>query len=194
MIRLSFWNNWHGYALVSWVQLLQKYFKDIMLKPITRFSDGCGMSMEGSPFLSNFAHQGMSEIVHTAHLQRQTIFLFVKCCYNSFRCSNQVFQDCPPGCKSHQHRQGCCFNGLSELSTWLQEHVPLENNSDGHIYQTTCSRFSLSFLQLFMDEVSLHFYHCITIVAVKIGQLCAFSVLFPNPCRAAMGSRTPSLR
>ncbi|CAA6657761.1 unnamed protein product [Spirodela intermedia] len=45
MIRLSFWTHWHGYALVSWAQLLRKYFKDIILKPITRVFDDLSKSV-----------------------------------------------------------------------------------------------------------------------------------------------------
>ncbi|XP_078430559.1 uncharacterized protein LOC144702403 isoform X2 [Wolffia australiana] len=146
MIRLSVWTHWRDWALEPCALLIRKHFKDILLNPIMNAGGFSLVSMEGSPFQSSISRQENSGTMYTTHLHRQTLFLFIKCCYSSFRCRDEVSQN-----------RELRFSGFSELSTWLQGHIPLTNNSEGHFYLTSCTRFSLSFLELFMDEDDLLF-------------------------------------
>uniref|UniRef100_A0A1D1ZB79 Protein Lines n=1 Tax=Anthurium amnicola TaxID=1678845 RepID=A0A1D1ZB79_9ARAE len=160
MIRLSFWSHWQCSAVVSWIQLLQRYFKDLLHQSISRSHAGHDISIEGSPFLASVTDEGK---ICTPHLQRQTIFLFLKCCFTLIRFGDQACHECKCGpvalfpCEPQKHGGICFFNGSSELSGWLQKHILLENCADYVNYPKSCSRFSLTFLQLYIDEDDLLF-------------------------------------
>ncbi|XP_028960545.1 uncharacterized protein [Malus domestica] len=79
MIRLIFQTYPQQSVLVSWLQLVHDYFGELLRQPITplEYQDDC---LEGSPFLSNVSDAEVNSL-SSRHLQRQAIFLFLRCSF-----------------------------------------------------------------------------------------------------------------
>ncbi|KAK9165302.1 hypothetical protein Scep_000493 [Stephania cephalantha] len=151
MVRLSFLISWECSDILFWVQLLRKYFNDLLCQPISRSYVDADDCLNGSPFLASIAHGEETYRIRTCHLQRQAILLFLKCSLSFVRLSNEADPKCScdllPG-------EECC-NGkkvLAELLDWLQRHVSVDKFVDNENCTEECRDFALSFLQLYMDE------------------------------------------
>lgn len=161
MIRLSYQIPLDFLVVVSWLQLLHSYFEDHLYQPLTDVMNQDD-SLEDSPFrLSNF--DGEVHSMHSRHLQRQAIFLFLRC---SFSLIN-------PGKATRKHyssatvkssidfdaisKQSCYGRekGLLELYAWLSGHVSVDNLVAHEMYREKSINFSFSLLKLYMHEVSL---------------------------------------
>ncbi|KAM2938405.1 hypothetical protein FF1_038197 [Malus domestica] len=79
MIRLIFQTYPQQSVLVSWLQLVHDYFGELLRQPITplEYQDDC---LEGSSFLSNVSDAEVNSL-SSRHLQRQAIFLFLRCSF-----------------------------------------------------------------------------------------------------------------
>ncbi|XP_043711668.1 uncharacterized protein LOC122660427 isoform X2 [Telopea speciosissima] len=164
MVRLSFQINWECSTLVLWLELLHFYFEDLILLPISArdaLFDDC---VEGSPFLTSVPNVDIYRL-STRHLQRQAIFLFLKCSFHLVSLGQETDKECACvtsnsclTCESQSDLESCCRKkGLSELSAWLKTHLPLEAYKSYPLYLEKCNIFAISFLQLFIDEDDLLF-------------------------------------
>ncbi|KAB2632807.1 hypothetical protein D8674_029054 [Pyrus ussuriensis x Pyrus communis] len=87
MIRLIFQTYPQQSVLVSWLQLVHDYFGELLQQPITplEYLDDC---LEGSPFLSNVSDAEVNSL-SSHHLQRQAVFLFVRCSFELDCCARK---------------------------------------------------------------------------------------------------------
>ncbi|KAK9164350.1 hypothetical protein Syun_005252 [Stephania yunnanensis] len=151
MVRLSFLISWECSDILFWVQLLRKYFNDLLCQPISRSYVDADDCLNGSPFLASIAHGEETYRFRNCHLQRQAILLFLKCSLSFVRLSNEADPKCScdllPG-------EECCNSKkvLAELLDWLQRHVSVDKFVDNENCTEECRDFALSFLQLYMDE------------------------------------------
>ncbi|KAJ4967529.1 hypothetical protein NE237_019378 [Protea cynaroides] len=164
MIRLSFQISWDYSTLVLWLELLHTYFEDLILLPISArdaLFDDC---VEGSPFLTSILNVDVHRI-STCHLQRQAIFLFLKCSFQLISLGQETDEGCGCTtsnscltCESQSDLESCCRKkGLSQLSVWVKAHLPLETHKNYQVYLEKCNIFTMSFLQLYIDEDDLLF-------------------------------------
>ncbi|OMP02125.1 hypothetical protein COLO4_11329 [Corchorus olitorius] len=156
MIRLSFQIPLDYSVLVSWLQLLHDYFQELLCQPLTKFQgeDDC---LEDSPFVITISDEDMLSM-HSSHLQRQAIFIFLRCTFSLIN----LRKDNGKHCTTLESSLGfdtisdLSFygrkKGLLELYTWLSEHLPVDMLMDHEIYTKKCINFSLSFLKLFPEE------------------------------------------
>ncbi|KAI3946023.1 hypothetical protein MKX01_024779 [Papaver californicum] len=159
MVRLSSLIQWECSTLIMWLQLLQEYCGDLLHQSISGRHAGQSDSLEGSPFQVDVVCGKVHKIC-MPHLQRQAIFLFLRCSFNLISFTNETYVKCScpmsNSCLTHevQYARKCCNNkkGWSALSQWLQRHVSMETFIDGGVYLDKCRTFALSFLQLFIDE------------------------------------------
>ncbi|KAK6922988.1 Protein Lines, N-terminal [Dillenia turbinata] len=162
MIRLSSLINQDYSVLVSWVQLLHKYFEDDLEKPIMELKREEDASLIDSPFLnctSDLEGQGFG----MSHLQRQVIFLFLKCSI-SLMCSREK-NDPPcrtsnlcPSVELKPDQEFCTQRkSLLEIYTWLERQISRNMFMDEKLFLAKHMEFSLSILQLYMHEDDLLF-------------------------------------
>ncbi|XP_008813214.2 uncharacterized protein LOC103723905 isoform X2 [Phoenix dactylifera] len=159
MTRLIFYARWQRSDLVLWLKLLRNYFEDLIYEPISGFDIVLENCLEGSPFLSSIAYADKVHNSSIGHLRRRAILLFFKCCFTLGRISNESGDKCSCAketslCsyKLHLCSENCCNMGLSELSNWLERCASIGKFVDYENYSKSCSRFALSFLQLYMEE------------------------------------------
>ncbi|XP_010255092.1 PREDICTED: uncharacterized protein LOC104595857 isoform X3 [Nelumbo nucifera] len=172
MTRLTLQVHWECSTLVLWLQLLRRHFQDLLVQPISAYDSGFDDSLEGSPFLASIA-DGVHKI-HTRHLQRQAIFLFLKCSFSLVGFGKETDIRCvcasSNSCLTHELKSGqeCSGKrkGLSEISEWLQDHLPLEMFVDYGIYSEKCSIFASSFMQLYVDEDDILFEVLLQLLAL----------------------------
>ncbi|XWS41967.1 hypothetical protein CRYUN_Cryun17cG0127800 [Craigia yunnanensis] len=160
MIRLSFQIPLDYLVLVSWLQLLHDYFQELLCQSLTEVEDRDD-SLEDSPFMLSIS-DGEVYSMRSRHLQRQAIFLFLRCSFSLINPRKDTGMDCP----SATVKSGlgfdsvsdlsCCGRqkGLLELYTWLSKHLPVDILVDHETYMEKCINFSFSFLKLYVHEVS----------------------------------------
>ncbi|TQD81073.1 hypothetical protein C1H46_033383 [Malus baccata] len=136
MIRLIFRTYPQQSVLVSWLQLVHDYFGELLRQPITplEYQDDC---LEGSPFLSSVSDAEVNSL-SSRHLQRQAIFLFLRCSFGLIsskegtnnKCACAIWNLCLT-CDSKTELE-CCGRkkGLLELYSWLQGHLPTDISVD----------------------------------------------------------------
>ncbi|GER35691.1 pentatricopeptide (PPR) repeat-containing protein [Striga asiatica] len=125
---------------VKWIDLLSNHFQDLLLQPISRGESVQVDFLEGSPFCTSIVDND-SQNVPSCHLQRLTVFLFLK-----RSLSQNVDSEC------------CTENmGLAKLYEWLRTQIPHDILVNDELYFDRCVRFTLSFLQLFMHEDDILF-------------------------------------
>ncbi|KAF6177043.1 hypothetical protein GIB67_015918 [Kingdonia uniflora] len=159
MTRLSSQNHLESSILVLWLQLVRKYFEDLINQPISRHHANLSDCLEGSPFLACVS-DGEFHSICTRHLQRQAIFIFLKLSLSLFSAGKDIDLRCSYATSSSsltidsQSALKCCTRkkGLSELSAWLERHLPMETLADFEMYLEKCANFASSFLQLFLEE------------------------------------------
>ncbi|KAF5736106.1 hypothetical protein HS088_TW14G00240 [Tripterygium wilfordii] len=175
MIRLSFQNCLEYSIFVSWLQLLHQFYPEFLLKPIAESESVPKDSLEGSPFLSGIS-DGELYGMHSCHLQRQAIFLFLRCSISLINQKGETDKHSeyatPNSCLtfgSSSDLDSCSRKkGLSELHKWLQKQLPNDMIVDYRRYWGTCINFSTAFLQLFMHEDDLLFKVLFELLSVPL--------------------------
>lgn len=196
MIRLSFQTCLECSTLVSWLQLLHTYFQELLCQPITQAESSLDDCLEGSPFFICVS-DGETHL-HSRHIQRQTIFLFLKISFTLISLKENTEKQClcatPNSCITYESNSGleCCLRkkGLLELHKWLQGHFPTETFLDHEMYMERCVNFASSLLQLFMHEVCLSYPFNNVVILCKFIRLYAFAI-FLNCARAKIGAGIP---
>ncbi|KAK9713487.1 hypothetical protein RND81_06G030400 [Saponaria officinalis] len=164
MIRLSFHMKLDCSVLLLWLKLLHEYFQDLLSRPLSVVQCGQDDALEGSPFISSLHDE---EICHLSlcHLQRQTVFLFVRCCVSL------IGPRYPSDLTIAGKRKSSLFDsnssiidnnfgtnkGLCEFYEWLQGKVPLDIFSKNQMYLEKCNEFTTSFITLYMREDDMLF-------------------------------------
>ncbi|ONH96624.1 hypothetical protein PRUPE_7G141900 [Prunus persica] len=158
MIRLIFQTCQEFSIPVTWLQLIHKYFEDVLRNPITlkNDQDDC---LEGSPFLSSVSDAEVNSL-SSRHLQRQAVFLFLRCSFSLISTKGGTNKKC--ACTTWNLRLTCDSNaellccgrkkGLLELYNWLQGHLPANMTVDHEMYFVECVDFAKSFIQLYIKE------------------------------------------
>ncbi|XVF15635.1 hypothetical protein REPUB_Repub09cG0171300 [Reevesia pubescens] len=125
------------------------------------YEDHC---LEDSPFMLSIS-DGEVHSMHSRHLQRQAIFLFLRFSFSLINPSKDIGKHCPSvtgnSCSGFDSISDLsCYGrqkGLSELYTWLSKHLPVDMLVDHETYMEKCINFSFSFLKLYVYE--LHYDH-----------------------------------
>ncbi|CAA0832766.1 Unknown protein [Striga hermonthica] len=133
---------------VKWVDHLSSHFQDLLLQPISRGESDQVDFLEGSPFCTSIVDHDSQNDVPSHHLQRLTVFLFLKCCLSLI------------GTKGHLNVDSeCCTEnmGLAKLYEWFRTQIPPDILVNDELYFDRCVRFTFSFLQLFMPEDDILF-------------------------------------
>ena len=158
MIRLSSHIRLQYSLLASWLQILHEYFQDLLLQPICPVKPDENGCLEGSPFLFSLL-DGEVYSMSLRHLQRQAVFLFLRCSFSLISMREETREQCAyaatNSCLAFDLNSECYSQkrGLSELHEWLQGHVLKDLVVDHEMYWEKYRKFTLSFLQLFMHEV-----------------------------------------
>ncbi|KAM1314964.1 hypothetical protein ACFX13_018907 [Malus domestica] len=172
MIRLIFRTYPQQSVLVSWLQLVHDYFGELLRQPITplEYQDDC---LEGSPFLSSVSDAEVNSL-SSRHLQRQAIFLFLRCSFGLISSKEETNNKCACAiwnlcltCDSKTELE-CCGRkkGLLELYSWLQGHLPTDISVDHEMYFEKCVDFAKSFLQLYIKEDDVLFKVLLQLLSV----------------------------
>ncbi|KAJ0096376.1 hypothetical protein Patl1_28792 [Pistacia atlantica] len=159
LIRLSFHARLDHCILLSWLQLLHNYFKELLQQPMTQVESVQDDCLEGSPFLMSCTDGELYNMC-SRHLQRQAVFLFLRCSFTLISLKEDTKKHCAcsaaDSCLTFDTISDldCCGRkkGLLELYKWLQGHLPLDKLVEHEMYMEKCINFSLSFLQLYMHE------------------------------------------
>ncbi|KAI5588674.1 hypothetical protein BDE02_05G113600 [Populus trichocarpa] len=133
MLRISYVTCLGCSTLILWLQLLHEYFEELLQKPISKLEAGQDESLEGSPFLLGLSN-GELDGMHSFHLQRQTLLLFLRCCFSLMSFTGETSKQCVTSktilkscltVASVSDLDYCSRNkGLLELYNWLQGHLP----------------------------------------------------------------------
>ncbi|KAK6128914.1 hypothetical protein DH2020_037353 [Rehmannia glutinosa] len=165
MIKLSSSSHVDQTIHVTWIHLVRKYFEDLLLQPISGGKFDEDDFLEGSPFCTSIFDPGKQNML-SRHLQRLTVFLFLKCSLNlvSMKGSpdepQRAYENLKHNCTNDLNLDSECRSeslGLIKLHEWLQAHVPADILVNDELYFDRCVRFTLSFLQLFMHEDDILF-------------------------------------
>ncbi|KAL6572901.1 hypothetical protein OROHE_002377 [Orobanche hederae] len=163
MVKLSSSIHIEQTIHMTWMDLVQKYFGDLLLQPIS-IPDEHG-SLEGSPFCTSISHPGKQNM-SSRHLQRLAIFLFLKCSLSSTSMKGSSgelqcgYESLKLNCTADLNLNLDCRSesvGLMKLHEWLKTHVDADILANDGLYFDRCVEFSLSFLQLFMHEDDILF-------------------------------------
>ncbi|KAF7828769.1 uncharacterized protein G2W53_019933 [Senna tora] len=163
MIRLCSYKCLDCSILLSWLKLLHNYFQELLWQPLTQFQSDQGECLEGSPFLLSLSDEVSG--MHSSHLQRQTIFLFLDCFASLIskkgdptdHCICSTLNSCLTNNSNSESDYCCRRKGLLELYKWLQRHLPTEISINHEKYSDMCVNFMSSFLQLYLGEDDLLF-------------------------------------
>ncbi|XP_050388209.1 uncharacterized protein LOC126805192 isoform X2 [Argentina anserina] len=170
MIRLIVQTFPESTMLVSWLQLIHHYFEELLRQPISCSQEDC---LEGSPFLFNVSDSEVN-CLSSHHLQRQAVFLFLKCTFSLINSKGGTNRKC--ACASwnislfndSNAELLCCERkkGLLELYNWLRGHLPTDMLVDHETYIKNCADFSKSFLQLYIKEDDVLFEVLLQLLSV----------------------------
>ncbi|XP_027770640.1 uncharacterized protein LOC107010310 isoform X3 [Solanum pennellii] len=162
MIRLSNQIHWEHSIVISWLDLIHTYFQDVLSKPIEGQEFVLDIYLEGSPFGVMTFDMG-NKWISSKHLQRLSIFLFLKCSSSllSMKETTDQHYACKnlKSCSSFDMNPKCCSRrkALLELHEWLRELLPGDCFIDHDMYSEKCMDFVSSFLQLYMQEDDILF-------------------------------------
>ncbi|KAF5451363.1 hypothetical protein F2P56_026476 [Juglans regia] len=171
MIRLSSQIHLECSILVSWLQLLYTYFQELLWQPITQPESCQDECLEGSPFLLSVS-DGEMRALHSRHIQRQAIFLFIKYSFSLISPKADTDKQCEcitpnSGLTLTLDLDCCCRKeGLLALSKWFQGHLLAETFLDHELYFERCITFTSSFLQLFLHEDDMLFKMLLQLLGV----------------------------
>ncbi|CAN4082847.1 unnamed protein product [Withania somnifera] len=162
MIRLSNQIHWDHSIVISWLDLIHTYFQDVLSQPMEGQEFGLDKYLEGSPFGVMSFDMGKKK-VSSKHLQRLSIFLFLKCSFcllNLKETTDQLYElKNLKSCSSFDMNPKCCSRrkALLEIHEWLRELLPSDCFIDHDMYLEKCMDFVSSFLQLYMQEDDILF-------------------------------------
>ncbi|PIN14404.1 hypothetical protein CDL12_12968 [Handroanthus impetiginosus] len=165
MIKLSSSIHVEQTILITWIHLIHSYFEDLLLQPVSGGNLDHDGLLEDSPFRTSIFDPGKQNNF-CCHLQRLTVFLFLKCSLNlvnmkgspdEAQCS---YDNLKHDCTADLNLDSECSSrnvGLAELHKWIQAHIPADILANNELYFERCVQFTLSFLQLFMHEDDILF-------------------------------------
>ncbi|XP_060192968.1 uncharacterized protein LOC132622379 isoform X2 [Lycium barbarum] len=162
MIRLSNQIHLNYSVVISWLGLIHTYFQDVLLQPMDRQDFGLDKYLEGSPFGVMTFDMGKKGI-SSKHLQRLSIFLFLKCSSSLLNMKETIDQHyaCKDlkSCSSFDLNPKLCSRrkALRELHEWLRELLPGDSFIDHDMNSEECMDFVSSLLQLYMQEDDILF-------------------------------------
>lgn len=157
MTRLS-GQDLEGSVLVLWLQLVHKYFQDLMSEQISMLEPVRDDSLESSPFSASMFEENIQG-TNLYHLKRQAIFLFIRCSLSLIFNEEAVDQQCE--CLSTKprlssHPEYCSHKKvLGELYKWLSQNLQHDTHCDSELYMEECMHFGSSFIQLYAQEVCI---------------------------------------
>lgn len=146
MIRLTYQSNIKCSILLSWLQYLQHHFQRFLQHTLNRnkpVQDNC---LEGSPFFVSLSDRDVNE-THSNHLQRLSVFLFLRCSLTLLYTSRHADKDCEFDCRK---------KGMEGVFKWIEQQVPGDTFLDHGTYSKKSVDFSTCFIQLFMHEVLVY--------------------------------------
>ncbi|KAG8474669.1 hypothetical protein CXB51_031178 [Gossypium anomalum] len=173
MIRLSLQIPLDFLVLVSWLQLLHRYFEDLLYQPLTDVMNQDD-SLEDSPFmLSNF--DGEVHSMHSRHLQRQAIFLFLRCSFSLINLGKATRKHYSSATVKSSidvdaiSEQSCYGRekGLLELYAWLSGHVLVDKLVAHEMYREKSINFSFSLLKLYTHEDDILFKFLLELLSLQ---------------------------
>ncbi|KAE9597619.1 putative protein Line [Lupinus albus] len=142
-----------------WLELLHNYFEELLRQPLNHFQSDQDDCLEGSPFLLSLS-DGKACGMHSSHLQRQAVFLFLDCSFSLIypRGEKSDHSNCSTFSSfTTKLDHFCTEKGSLELYKWIQGHLPTEISIDHDKYLEICMNFMSSFLQLYLREDDLLF-------------------------------------
>ncbi|XP_052878716.1 uncharacterized protein LOC108476553 isoform X1 [Gossypium arboreum] len=173
MIRLSLQIPLDFLVLVSWLQLLHRYFEDLLYQPLTDVMNQDD-SLEDSPFmLSNF--DGEVHSMHSRHLQRQAIFLFLRCSFSLINLGKATRKHYSSATVKSSIdvdaiSEHSCYGrekGLLELYAWLSGHVLVDKLVAHEMYREKSINFSFSLLKLYTHEDDILFKFLLELLSLQ---------------------------
>ncbi|XP_055804769.1 uncharacterized protein LOC129873662 isoform X2 [Solanum dulcamara] len=162
MIRLNNQIHWDHSIVLSWLDLIHTYFQDVLSQPMEGQDFVLDKYLEGSPFGVMTFDMG-NKWNSSKHLQRLSIFLFLKCSSSLLNMKETTDQHyaCKnlKSCSTLDMNRKCCSRrkALLELHEWLRELLPGDCFIDHDMYSEKCMDFASSFLQLYMQEDDILF-------------------------------------
>ncbi|PWA50358.1 hypothetical protein CTI12_AA296710 [Artemisia annua] len=142
MIRLSPRVDIHCTTAVSWLNLIRKYFKDLLFESVNQPDADQDDCLKDSPF----------NITSHQHLQRRVVFLYLRCAFSLI------------GLTERHKKQGLCGDvtswskeGFTALYEWLEKQLPENILMNSDLYDESCKSFTKSFIQLYMHEDDILF-------------------------------------
>ncbi|TYH37977.1 hypothetical protein ES332_D12G078200v1 [Gossypium tomentosum] len=172
MIRLSLQIPLDFLVLVSWLQLLHSYFEDLLYQPLTDVMNQDDY-LEDSPFmLSNF--DGEVHSMHSRHLQRQAIFLFLRCSFSLINLGKATRKHYSSATVKSSidvdaiSEQSCGREkGLLEIYAWLSGHVVVDKLVAHEMYREKSINFSFSLLKLYTHEDDILFKFLLELLSLQ---------------------------
>ncbi|TYG40235.1 hypothetical protein ES288_D12G077000v1 [Gossypium darwinii] len=172
MIRLSLQIPLDFLVLVSWLQLLHSYFEDLLYQPLTDVMNQDDY-LEDSPFmLSNF--DGEVHSMHSRHLQRQAIFLFLRCSFSLINLGKATRKHYSSATVKSSidvdaiSEQSCGREkGLLEIYAWLSGHVVVDKLVAHEMYREKSINFSFSLLKLYTHEDNILFKFLLELLSLQ---------------------------
>ncbi|KAK6116196.1 hypothetical protein DH2020_050062 [Rehmannia glutinosa] len=149
MIKLSSSSHIEQTIHVTWMHLVRKYFEDLLLLPISGGKFDEDDFLEGSPFCTSIFDPGKQNML-SRHLQRLTVFLFLKCSLNlvSMKGSpdepQRAYENLKHNCTNDLNLDSECRSeslGLIKLHEWLQAHAPADILANDELYFDRCIHY-----------------------------------------------------
>ncbi|XP_019084830.1 PREDICTED: uncharacterized protein LOC104711589 isoform X2 [Camelina sativa] len=158
MARLTYQSNIECTILLSWLQYLQRQSQGLLQHTLTSFKPIQDNCLEGSPFFVSLSDREVSE-THSNHLQRLSVFLFLRCSFTLLYSSRHTDKHCQSDCRK---------KGMEEMFKWIERLIPGDTFSDHRIYTKKRVVFSASFVRLFMHEDDLLFKVLLQFLSVPL--------------------------
>ncbi|CAA7019431.1 unnamed protein product [Microthlaspi erraticum] len=155
MIRLTYKSNIKCTILLSWLQYLQRHFQGFLQPRFKPVEDHC---LEGSPFFVSLSESEVNE-THSSHLQRLSVFLFLRCSFPLLYSSRHTDKLCEFDCRK---------KGMEEMFNWIEQQSPGDTFSDNRNYTEKSVEFSTSFIRLFMHEDDLLFKVLLQLLSIRL--------------------------
>nr|XP_043638809.1 uncharacterized protein LOC122609927 [Erigeron canadensis] len=142
MSRLSSLVDLDCIMVVSWLQLINNYFHDLLLESVAQLEADQNDCLKDSPF------NGTSY----RHLQRRAVFLYLKLTFSLIKSKERCKKQCACG-----DVNSCSKKGFTALYEWIQKQLPANIIVNFELYDGSCKSFTKSFLQLYMHEDDMLF-------------------------------------
>lgn len=143
MIRLTYQSNIKCTILLSWLQYLQRDSQGFLQHTLTTLKPVQDNCLENLPFFVSLSDREVNE-THSNHLQRLSVFLFLRCSFTLLYSSRHTDRQCEYDCRK---------KAMAEMFKWIERQIPGNTFSGHRIYSKKSVHFSASFVRLFMHEV-----------------------------------------